>query len=824
MAKYAAAQTGNYGDTSTWDQVANTPSMHASNDISTALANTVGFTAPNTTNAVTGVLLYLTNKAASGSPTQITVTLQESTVNTAATKTISLANVNLGWIYIRFDTPYVYTTTAANAYRFRIETDTGTVSFAQVQSTANPCYMATDDRHAVPTADNVFIIGHNEQTAVTVTLNGTRTCGTTSVLGASPRTIVPGLIAGNGGGLTADTTASSQLTCTGPHLYDAGGNLTIGTTGSPLDAAYTCEIIQAGTTQAAPFGLLTGSTYSLQGTPKSSTSLWKTEIVSGVGTAASPLVTSDAVDWDVGDEILIAASDDGSTNYQETESRFIITKNSATSYVLSDTSGGSEAAFDYTHGAGTLVVNVQRNIIIRANSSATPQNYVMQAQSSDTGRDIDWVRFQYIDPTLFFGVVPTSFVNIGDNVNIDYCVGYYGPNSMFRFDSNTTAKTHTGLIAYSDAAASAGLNGSACGGFLIGSSQNQTLQDCISMANGTNGFLLTSSFSNELNGCIAVASNISNIAAGAGGIFSSASGQNSFVNCELHANRGNGVRLGTSIGDAFIDCLFGTKGENTTTDVFTVSTTFNDTLFDSCIFGSAARITNYLNQTIGSEIKFNRIDDTDNVHAWYNTTGFGESEDTVIRSPGLSVKLNPENASAGFSWSFQVPATANSIVSFRGFFLKNATLGASVVTIELYLPNNSPSGGSPDDSYILDNTTGATFSDANEQAVNLVANYNGDTPGVATVVVNVKSNDPGAALYADDFFNAGDRSVTFDQVTGLNTWVEGKPISVIQPSVPSADDTAAAVWSYLLANITTTDTTGELLQKLLTKKQFIQLD
>jgi hypothetical protein len=54
--------------------------------------------------------------------------------------------------------------------------------------------------------------------------------------------------------------------------------------------------------------------------------LWKTKYASGTGIAADPLIVADGVNWDVGDEILVTATSNNATNYNETDARFIITK------------------------------------------------------------------------------------------------------------------------------------------------------------------------------------------------------------------------------------------------------------------------------------------------------------------------------------------------------------------------------------------------------------------------------------------------------------------------------------------------------------------
>lgn len=84
MAHRIANATGNWGTAATWLQGTNTPTLHASNNTTLSVAGVTSatFTAPNTSNQATGLLVYLVAK---GTATTITATLQESTVDTAHT-------------------------------------------------------------------------------------------------------------------------------------------------------------------------------------------------------------------------------------------------------------------------------------------------------------------------------------------------------------------------------------------------------------------------------------------------------------------------------------------------------------------------------------------------------------------------------------------------------------------------------------------------------------------------------------------------------------------------------------------------------------------
>jgi hypothetical protein len=85
--------------------------------------------------------------------------------------------------------------------------------------------------------------------------------------------------------------------------------------------------------------------------------------------------------------------------------------------------------------------------------------------------------------------------------------------------------------------------------------------------------------------------------------------------------------------------------------------------------------------------------------------------------------------------------------------------------------------------------------------------------------VTAISATAGAYLYADDFYNAGDTVTSTDKVTGLDTWYQGKPLTIITPQATSAAD----IWTFPTANLTTAGTTGNILKKVLTVGKFLGL-
>lgn len=814
MARYIANQSGNWGTAGTWDTVANTPALIGTDQtITSTPQNSGAWTAPNLVNAITGCALYLTSK---GTSNTITVTVQENLgagfIDTLATRTLTLANVNTGWIYFKFAVPHTYGTLTASRYRIMTSADTGSLTVA-LAGTGLTHYMVTDDRHSVPGADNVFVLSHNEKSPITVTMNGTQTCGNTNVASSAERSITNGLIVGAAATLSFDTTASSQLSPTGPTYVSPEGEINIGSTGSPLSASYTAKLLQTGAAGNASLTVATGGKFIVQGAPKSSTSLWKGTLSSGVGTAASPAILNEPVNWSVGDEVVISANSANGTNYNETESRFIITKNSATSYVWSTTSGGAEAALTYTHAAGTLVTNIQRNIIIAGIGASNGQSFNFNSQPNQNNINIDWVRFEYIDPTLFFSVAPLGQIDIQDNVSIDYSVAYYSPVTLFRFNGKTTAQTHTGLVSYSPVAA-VSANPAVAGGFVILNCQGQTLNDCYSLQNGRDGFAMNGSFTNTLNRCIAISSNTTNNIPTAGGLLSYSAGQNNYNDCEFHCNRGGAIRLNTSLGENFAGLLVGTKGVNGSS-VLPISSTFNDVLFDSCTFGDSTVISSYLSQTIGSEIRFNRYQDTDMQHRWYTVYGSARSVgtglvDTTVRTTGsYGVRIDPENATTGFTWEFFISAKSMSVTNFFGWFRKNTAFGTDDAIVELWLPGST----SADVSFTLTDSV-----EVWQSAVESV-DYQQSIDGLATVKVIAKSTTPNAYLYCDDFYNAGDTVNTFDKMTGLDTWINGKPSPLLNPTVLQPID----FWNFPTANLNTPGTVGYVMKRVLTVAKFLGL-
>jgi hypothetical protein len=567
----------------------------------------------------------------------------------------------------------------------------------------------------------------------------------------------------------------------------------MGTTTSayPTGKIATLTMNQNGTTLNYGISLLDGlADVELCGEPKTSTTLWHTAYASGVGTAADPLIVSDSVNWAVNDEIMITASSDNATNYQETELRYIKTVNSATSYVLSTTVGGAEAALTYTHNTNARVVNLTRNVVITTNSSS--QGTFLHNNNATNTTAFKWMRFNYPSYTSTapsrYAFAVTNFTSTTVCPDFDYCVVYGGvaTYSLMLYTCKTP-KTFDGIVSVNNTGV----------GVYSSNSYNKTFTNFYSCKNTSSG--IYSPFGNTFtNGYII--SNDTAAVTTAGGV--TVLGTSVFNNCEFHCNRYGALNTSSqSSSPTFNSCNFGTKGKNTC-DIYVASDSVALGLWNNCSFGSDTFISNYLNGDATSLLRFHKYNTTAMNHRWYGAFGSAQATgagltDTNVRTPGsYAVRLTPEDSGTGVIWTFYIPERVGSIVSFFGWFQKNAAFGTDVAKVELWLDGST----SADDTFTLSNVT--TW-----QACSISKATSATVDTLAQVKVYAKSATAGAYLYCDDFYNAGDTVTSTDKVTGLDTWYEGMPIEIIAPSSMSAAD----IWTFSTTALTTANTTGKVL-------------
>lgn len=813
MSTYVSNGAGtNFNTAANWDKGINTPSIHASTNITVSSGGvfSAAFTAPNLVNAATGVVVPVAAKGTAGS---IVATLQE--FNGAAwadvvgaTATVTITNLVASTkVFFKFTTPYVFTTLTAGYYRIKLNTSgaSGTTSIAADSGAANFSYTATDNENAVPGAgDDILIISPNQGAELAITLDTSPTFGSgTNTSTAAFRTWGNAVDASNGGILEFTNALSRTATIKGHVLMQSGGGVYWGRTGAeiPIGMLARLQFDENGVTGQFGVTKLTGGLWRMYG---EELTFKKSIVVSGVGTAASPLVLTDAVDWSVGDEVMLPPATDSATNYNESETRFVITKNSTTSYVLSTTAGGAEAALTYSHVGGECF-NMTRPCLIDT-TDITKAWYCDNSETSDvTKSHFQGSRFETWGSTTT-GKTSLTFSNLSTELfEMDDCVFYRGLAGFVIFGNNNAERTFTWLIGYDyNGTGNAGL-------FEIGSFRNKRYENCYVVDSQSSGFFCIAASTDSFVDCRAWACGRASATAYGGFTFLNSSNA-SLLRCQSDANRSYGFYFSTMAGFLATDCESGTEATNGSADVFCASDGYVTAVFENGLFGSSTLISNYLNATPGSEVAFHKYNQTENDHRWYTAFGSARScgvglADTNVRTAdSLAVRIAPEDSTTGFYWDFLILARANSAVQAFGFIQKNAAFGTDDVTVELYLPGLVPGVDTPSDSYpMADDTSWNPFF--------LGADHTGDVPLFATVRIVAKSVAAGAYAYVDDLFNGTNLLI------GIDTWYKGKPAPIMYPELGDPD----SVWAVLTETQDTPGTMGKKHVDGLTRNQFLAL-
>ena len=797
-----------FNTTTNWDEGVNTPTIHASTSITVSAGGifSATFTAPNTTNQCTGVLVPIAARGTAGS---IVATLQENSAGWVDKASVTVTITSLvasTHVFFKFTTPYTFAATTAGYYRIKLNTSgaSGTTSAAADSGGANFAYLAFMNNNIVPTTgDDIFVVSPNQGTALTIDLN------TSPSIGSGTNTAVPAfrswgnaIVLSNNGQLAWQTGTSRTITSKGNVLIESGGWLQMGQTGSKITAGVTARLLfdENGTTGNYGLVQLVGGQFTGQGADKT---FKKTTLSSGVGTAASPFVTTDSVDWSVGDELLFAPVSNNATNYNETESRFIITKNSATSYVLSATSGGVEAAFTYSHTAGT-VFNVTRQVLI--DTTNTAQAWYMDLNETVTigNLDFDGVRFETFG-TSTAGKTTLVFSSLAAEVfTADDCIFYRSLGSTgVQFGNNSDTRSFSWLIFYL-------YSGTGNAGMLfLTSFRGKSFTNCYCLASQSAGFFLSSASTLSFTDCGAWACSIAS-ATGASNWQCTNATNVTLDSCESHCCRSYGFGLATMVGLTVINSNIGNKGTNGASDANITADTYNTVLFEDCLFGSSTTLSAYTGAADGTEIAFHKFNQTTNDHRWYTpygvarSTGAGLADTNVRTADSLAVRIAPENSTHGFIWDFKVIARASSYSNILGFIQKNAAFGTDDVIVDFYLPGLTPGVDTPSATVTMpDDTSWDVF--------NLAASYSGTVPLYSTVRITAKTATASAYVYIDDLYNGT------NVITALDVWEKGKPSAIMFEQLGDA----AAVWAVATSTLTTTGTTGKKLVDDLTTVKFL---
>lgn len=773
-------------DGTNWDDVLYAETISTANtNLTTSFQTGVAVTAPNTTNKITGVAFFLVALPSSGN---IEIEVRESGTSKVS-GIANFADLKVGWNYIRFATPYTFTTTTAGAYVAAIRKVTvsnGTV--ARSTSTSPFLVLTYNTAGALGAADDAFVMGFHDSgfTTKTLTLSGTsnawgsgtdRTATTTTA-----RSMGSALTIGNGGTVLYDNTASTKLKLKGNAFVLTGGLFDMRANATDIAKVSTLEFDNA--TADGDFGIQLPPSFAGQFLATGMTVNATAQYASGLGTTASPVVTVANHGFRVNDELVFG----GASDYLKNEVRYVKSIPANNQLILSNTIGGAESALAQTHAANSYIGNMTRNSVITATTSTRGWWIYNNGTVADSLK-LDYVRGEYSCCVsgkaiqLHLATSPAAGAATIDGF-VHYDNAASGRTSIII--AGTAVETFSNIILYNTRGSN--FNGQSGLGFSGGS--NKTINGLYHYAapsSTTNCAALSFIASSTNNTVNNLHSYGANAVAGSFGyaIGGASSAGNTFTNCTINAARTQGVWFSTFQGATFNNCTFGTIA-SATSIVLVATATLNDALFSDCSFGSGTLLSNYLNTLEGSEIRFHQMDGNANKSRWYNnhgsfwSSGSGLTDTTVRTASSLALAIKPEDATNGAFWEFLIPAVPSSQCGVSGYAYRNATFSSGTFKVELFLPGST----SADASYTFATTTGSWL------PFNISAYYSGSVSRYATVRITAITATAGAYAFIDDLYDAG----TGNKVAGLDLWYAGKPSTIMVASDTSA--IPAQVWAY----------------------------
>lgn len=804
MAFRVANGNGNWSAAGTWWTAANTPTIHTSTNLT---INTTGiftqpFTAAASVDTITGVVVC---PVASWSGKTVTFTLQAGGVDTATSVAITGADVALNQpLFVKLAVPVAQV--ATTVYRFRISTNTGTCTIAQSATASQAAAIITNNVTGAPASgDSMFICCPNANTDIDVTLDDTTAvCGNNSVLSLSGSFLNQSAryydmalqVAGganNIANLVADPSANTRLTWQNNVTFFANGKFT-----QKPNAGFTSEVRANLGTIGSPSASIQwinfsqGSLSDIQGVGLSTAANWKSKFVSGLGTAASPLAVTAGTgsEWSVGDYIVLVPTSNNATNYNEVEYRYIISKPTADTMVVSSTSGGSENALIYSHTGGYIFNNdCGKNVRwYSADTSLYHMGYLSTSATSANNK-LRWVKMQN---TYSSGSSIRGGLGLPQSMPLIEYISLSTPGVttlsqlMYIALQNPSTSTIKGLFAFN------GNTTSSNDGIINTFGINKTFEDCWLVDVLKTGYSVNAAATAFKQSGVIAGSAALPLNYGAFLITASAIQLN---DCEVHCYRA-GAFLWYSTSTQFVATRFlsGTKGNNGFLSTGNLALpSLVEAYFDTLYTTS----TNYLDVNAlieGSQIVISNINGTayDNTKITNNgkavATGTGLTDTTLSPLGNRTYRHDPTTA-VGIKYRYNQIASVNSNFLTYGKVWGNSTFVTdpnTTVTVDLYLPGTVEGVDTPSATTTMTKTTTASSAQAQ---YSLTAFYPGTRPQLATVVVTATnpSATPSANVYIGDILNARNDTTNFSLMT------EGQPAEVMPETAGESGAIATAV-------------------------------
>ena len=768
---------GDSDTAATWATVSSpfTPKATDTSNLQSGNEGFMEFTAPNTSTDSLGCIIPLESD---GSANSIEVELQEydgATWTTKATGSTDLgaytpsgANLDNGWFRIDWGTPYTYTTTTTNYYRIKVWGGGGGYIRLWQQSTGSgyDCWLyVIDDRTGVPgDGDQVYAIGSAE-VELSFKIVGTSTVGafssSVSELGiATPyNNYTSGIILGHNCTMNIDTTSDVDLTVKGyfTHIF---GKIIYGEESTQPTNNLTLRFDTNSTNGGYGYWNAASGTINLWGNSEKVTRMFYSD---GDGSTGDPLEVDST--WEVGDKIVLASGTSG--QYNDFETKYIKTKPTSTTATLSDTDGGAESASSYTFDSTATMTNFTRKLVITTvggyNLDFAANGNPSLTNTSDTSM-IRGAEFQNVGNSgvrvgLYFGDTNGNATRL----TLQKCSVYEGSiycRSRYQFDIDDLVTHYT----------STQLNISGRGSNVT----NMWASDSLSARP-----LLISGANHTVNGFVARCCDRNNSSAG-GAIWISEANRPQLRNLDIKTTRRRSIYIAGSSGNIRI---FNSDigGEQNSIEIN--SGIYTTMYFESTTLSAPTPVDGLSSAGDGTELYFDRYSDTVNDHRLYvptgtrTTTGSGLS-DTVTRTAGnLSIKYEPTDATIGMSEEFLILSNPNSTATVN--FYARRSSGLTAAKFELFLRGSATADATVE----WDNTVTAD----EWRVVSLAADWANSIPRYATIRVTALGTT--GSLRIADIYNGE------NNITGLNTYFEGKIGPVMFPQIADVGAISSAVWS-----------------------------
>lgn len=796
MSYKCAVTTGDWSAGATWRTNFNTPTMHASSNLTITVGGvfTEDQVAPNSTDKIEGLVFA---PVAGYAGRTITITLQENSVDVGTPIVLTGNNIRLNQPMLAL-LASGFTVTSGRTYRFKIQTDAGAPTCALSTTATRGAAIILKDTTGAPAAgDHPYVLPINASTGITVTIDNTSAVAGdgsapisvfyTGLLLRSWNNMCIGAAASVAAEVAFKTNADTKLTWSSNILVYPGAKWT-----QKPDSSHRSDMyMSAASALSCFFGGYDGAIVDVEGDPKANPDYWRTTLVSGLGTAASPAVTATPVDWKVGDYVYFAPGTNSGTNYNEGEYRYIITKNSSSSYVLSSTKGGSENALVYTH-TSSYIFNATHNVrwdALTANSWHINLNDTTSGGANMVFKNADLSGLTTSGSTARAAFCVNGTATIEDLSHADNTTA----GAVFNWPNNVYSTHPTIKRLFTANGGSAG--NSQDGRIILSGTNNKFFEDCWVADSSKVGWKIAGN-NNTFTRCGGVAGGKGGALPELYGSWNITGNYNQFISCESHAERGYGILLYQSVVDSvFTNFISGTKADNKLGTI-SKSSSFIDyckVVFLGLVQSETNLILNYrTNLSEGSEIAFQDLNGNTSQHRWYTnhgsfwSAGSGLTDTTVRTASSLSLAIKPEDSTLGGAvMSVKIPANPTSIAQFYGYIYRNATFSSGVIKVDLFLPGNTTV--TPDATYTLPTTTGAWLPF-------VLSAYNSNTTSrYATIRLTAVSSTAGAYAFLDDIYDAG----TGNKVAGLDLWDNGKisPIIVASDYSSIPDQARVAVWS-----------------------------